>query len=40
MIIRTTKTANPKISGGIGERKDGMLRPARVEVEWWIDRGE
>lgn len=35
MIIRTTKTANPRISGGIGERKDGMLRPAKVE--WWID---
>lgn len=31
MIIRRTKTANPKISGGIGERKDGILRPAEVE---------
>lgn len=35
MIIRGTKTANQKTSGGIGERKDGMLRAA--EVEWWID---
>lgn len=40
MIIRTTKTANPKISGGIGERKDGMLRATEAEVEWWIDRDE
>lgn len=37
MITRGTKTANQKTSGGIGERKDGMLRAAEVEVEWWID---
>lgn len=40
MITRRTKTANSKISGGIGERKDGMLRAVEVEVEGWMDRGE
>lgn len=40
IITRRTKTANQKISGGIGERKNGMLRPVEVEVEGWIDRDE